>query len=147
MSKENSYAGLSFSTCIAGALGSVLTFLVGEYPDDRFWRGFMYAIPPITLIVYTVIEFVETRIREWWANRSEKADVDLVVKESESILKDDSVGDAHKAEALETRNNAKMSSLKNKARRLKKHELVESEVRSATSKRNRSTASKLEKAG
>jgi hypothetical protein len=138
MGKDDSYAKLSYSTCFAGAVGSLLTFVVGEYPDDKFWRGVLYVIPPLTLIVYTVTDFIESRIREWWADKSEKADVDLVIKECESILKDDVVGDEHKAVALETRNNAKMNSLKNKAQRLKKHEVEDASYRAVSAKRNRS---------
>jgi ElaB/YqjD/DUF883 family membrane-anchored ribosome-binding protein len=137
MSKDDSYAKLSFSTCFAGAVGSLLTYVVGEYPDDKFWRGVMYVIPPLTLVVYTVTDFIESRVKEWWADKSEKADVDFIVQECESILKDDAVGDEHKAEALETRNNAKMSALKNKVQRLKKHAVVEPNTVSANAKRNR----------
>jgi hypothetical protein len=138
MSKDESYAKLSFSTCFAGAVGSLFTYIVGEYPDDKFWHGVMYLIPPLTLVTYTITNFIETIIREWWANKSEKSDVEFIVQECESILKDDTVGEEHKALALETRNNAKMSTLKNKAQRLKKHEVVDAELPVANAKRNRS---------
>ncbi|MNJ53345.1 hypothetical protein D3C77_487300 [compost metagenome] len=97
-------------------------------------------------MTYTLTDFIESRVREWWAAKSEKADVDFIVQECESILKDDAVGDEHKAVALETRNNAKMSSLKNKAQRLKKHEVIEADFRATNAKRNRSLT-KTEKAG
>lgn len=146
MSKEESYAKLRISTCLAGAVGSLLTYIVGEYPSDKFWRGVMYLIPPLTLVIYTITDFIETEVKQWWANRSEKSDVDFVVKECDDILKDDTVSEEHKAIALETRNNAKMGSLKNKAQRLKKHEVVEADFRVANAKRNRSIG-KSEKAG
>lgn len=146
MSKEESYAKLRISTCLAGAIGSLLTYIVGEYPDDKFWGGVMYLIPPLTLIVYTFTGFVESSIREWWANKSEKADVDFVVRECEDILKDDTVSEEHKAVALEARSNAKMGSLNNKVKRLKKHEVVEADFSAANSKNNR-PVSKVKKVG
>lgn len=145
MEQNDSYAKLSYSACFAGALGSLLTYVVGEFPDDKFWGGVMYLIPPATLVTYTITDFTESRIRAWWANKSEKNDVDFVIQECDSILKDDSVGDEDKAFALEARNNARMGSLKNKVQRLKKHEVAEVDTQTTKGKRNRSAANKVEK--
>lgn len=85
MAKDDPYAGLSYSTCFAGAVGSLLTYVVSKYPEDIFWGGVLYVIPPITLIVYTITDFGEARVREWWASRAEKADVDFILQECDSI--------------------------------------------------------------
>ncbi|MEX5552257.1 hypothetical protein [Pseudomonas pergaminensis] len=143
MAKDDAYSGLSYSTCFAGAVGSLLTYVVSKYPQDVFWGGVLYVIPPITLVVYTITDFGEARVREWWASRTEKADVDFILKECDSILKDQSVTNSDKEEALATRNLARMSVMKNKAERLKKHAVPASHIQNQAVKRNNSAKAKV----
>jgi len=138
MSKDDSYARLSYSTCFAGAVGSLLTYIVSKYPNDVFWGAIMFVIPPVTLVVYTITDFIESRARDWWASREEKADVEFIVKECDSIIKDETIASNDRDEALRTRNLARMSVIKNKAERLKKHEVTSSSASAHASKRNRS---------
>jgi ElaB/YqjD/DUF883 family membrane-anchored ribosome-binding protein len=142
MAKDDPYARLSYSTCFAGAVGSLLTYVVSKYPDDVFWGGVLYVIPPITLVVYTITDFVESRVSDWWSSRAEKADVDFILQECDSILKDQAVTSSDREEVLATRNHARMSMLKNKAERLKKHAVATPRAQDQAPKRNRSAKAK-----